>query len=267
MVHLFGRRVRPYVSTAAMAATAGIGEHPLVLLDHAIALVRIAVVVAIWRSVLGSGDLAEHLTVGGVLTYVVLARVFADQLSVRSEVLTAIWEGSVASRLLRPMSPFGDYLAEMAGGWVLRWVTFSVPALAVALALGVSIRPASAAHAAAFVVSLGLSIAVGSAFDFMFALLVVRGAENMWSFRTAREALIPLLSGAAIPLPLLPWSIGEVLAWMPFASMVSAPLLIYTAGGEVGRLLVLQAAWAAVLWPVTRYLWRRTAPRMVSFGG
>lgn len=266
-MHAIRKRARPYVSTATMAATAGIGEHPLVLLDHAIALLRVFLLVAIWRSVLQSDAAPAEPAMGAVLTYIVLAQVLSQQLDVRTEVLTAVWEGAVASRLLRPVSTFLDYLAEMAGGWGLRAATFSIPVVALTPVLGVSLAPADPARGALFVVSLALSVAVGSAVDFLFALLVIRVPDNMWSLRMGREALVPLVSGAVIPLSLMPWSIGKVLMWLPFASMVSAPLRIYTGDGPVLGLLVLQAMWAAALWPLTRFAWGQAAPRVVSFGG
>ena len=266
-MHPIGRRARPYFSTATMAATAGIGEHPLVLLDHAIALLRVVLLVSIWRAILQSDAAPAEPAMAAVLTYIVLAQVLAQQLDVRTEVLTAVWEGAVASRLLRPVSTFLDYLAEMAGGWGLRFVTFSIPVLVLTPALGVSLAPANPARGGLFLISLALSVAVGSAVDFLFALVVIRVPDNMWSLRMGREALIPLVSGAMIPLSLMPWSIGNVLTWLPFASMVSAPLRIYTGDGAAFGLLALQAAWAALLWPLTRLAWRRAAPRMVSFGG
>jgi ABC-2 type transport system permease protein len=266
-VHTFRPRIRPYLSTASMGAKAGIGEHPVVLLDHAIALLRLVLVVVIWKAILRSDTAPEGPPPTAVLTYVLLARVLLDQLDVRTPVLGAIWEGTIASRLMRPVSVFGDHLSEMVGGWWLRWVTFSLPALAVAPLLGVDLAPASAGRAAAFVVSLGLSVAVGSAVDFLFALLVIRWPESYWSFCLARDSLSPFVAGAVVPLVLLPWSIGTVLGWLPFAAMVSAPLRIYTGGGDVAALLLSQVAWALVLWTLTRRLWQRAAGRMVSFGG
>jgi len=226
---------RAYLATVRMAATSGIGEHPLVFLDHAISLLRVVLIVAIWRAVLGAAGATEA--------------------------------GSVATRLLRPVSMFGDYIAEMAGGWALRWVTFSIPVLGLTPLLRVSVAPASGLRAAAFVLSVMLSITVGVAVDFLFGLLVVRFSENAYALRLARDGMTPLLSGAVIPLPLLPWGLGGVLAWLPLASMVAAPLRIYTGDGDVIALLSRQAGWAVFLWVVTRPAWRRTAVRMVSFGG
>lgn len=260
------RAIRRYRATASMAATAGIGEHPLVFVDHAIGLLRVVITVAVWRAVL-AGDATAAGSADQVLTYVVLAAVLYDQLDARTTIVTSIWEGTIASRLLRPVSIFGDHMAEMVGGWLLRWVTFSAPALVVAALLGVSPLPASPARAAAFVVSLLLSVAVATAVDFLFGLVVIHMSENLWSLLMARNSITPLLAGAVIPLPLLPWGIGGVLQWLPFASMAAAPLRIYTGDGDVLTLLAVQAGWAAVLWTATRVGWRRSAPRMVSFNG
>lgn len=261
---IVGRRTRPYLATASMGATASIGEHPLVLLDHAIGLLRLAFVIIVWKAILRGDDSVDG---AAVLTYLLLARVLIDQLDVRTPVLGAIWDGTIASRLLRPVSVFGDHLAEMVGGWWVRGVAFSIPALALAPVLGVDLRPASTARAVAFAGSLCLSIAVGASVDFLYALLVVRWPETYWSLWFARQSLSPLLAGAVVPLTLLPWSIGTVLGWLPFASMVSAPLRIYTGDGDVVALLAGQAAWAALLWLVLRRVWTRAAARMVSFGG
>lgn len=258
---------RRYLATASMGATAAMGEHPLVFADHAIALVRVVIIVAIWRAVLRASGTTAAGSAEAVLTYVILAQVLAEQLDPRTRIFDAIWDGSVATRLLRPVSMFGDYIAEMAGGWILRWATFSVPVLALSPLFGVSLAPASAERAALFVLSAALSVTVGVALDFIFALLVVRFSENSWSLQIAREGTSPLLSGALIPLPLLPWGLGEVLGVLPLASMVAAPLRIYTGDGTVATLLGLQCFWAVALWWIARAAWRRGATRMVSLGG
>ena len=53
-----------------------------------------------------------------------------------------------------------------------------------------------------------------------------------------------MLSGAVIPLALLPWGLGDVLEWLPFASLAWAPLSIYTGIGDAPRLIALQVFWA-----------------------
>jgi ABC-2 type transport system permease protein len=260
------RAVRAYAATAGMGASAGVGEHPVVLLDHGIGLLRMVLLLFVWRAVMGTREVGG-LDESSVLTYVLLANVFAEQLDARTTVLESIWNGSVATRLLRPMSVFGDHVAEMVGSWLLRALVFTIPVLLASPLLGISVAPASAARGAAFLLSIVLSVAVGVATDFLFGVLIVRFVQSMWAIRFARDSFTPLLGGAVIPLALLPWHIGAVFEWLPFASMAAAPLRIYVGNGPVLRLLAVQLAWAVVLWVVVRDRWRRAAPRMVSVGG
>ena len=76
-----------------------------------------------------------------------------------------------------------------------------------------------------------------------------------------------LLSGAVIPLALMPWGIGGVLGYLPFAALASAPLRIYTGTGDAVSLLALQAGWAAVLWLLAHLMWNANRERLVTHGG
>ncbi|HOG46554.1 MAG TPA: ABC-2 family transporter protein, partial [Anaerolineae bacterium] len=82
-----------------------------------------------------------------------------------------------------------------------------------------------------------------------------------------RSAVTVLLTGAMVPLALLPWGIGDVFSWLPFAAMASAPLRIYTGTGPALALLAMQAAWSLVLWPLAHRLWQANRERLVCYGG
>jgi ABC-type uncharacterized transport system permease subunit len=76
-----------------------------------------------------------------------------------------------------------------------------------------------------------------------------------------------VLSGAVVPLALLPWGLGGALEWLPFASVAWAPLAIYTGMGDATRLIALQAFWALALWPLAGWLWRANREKVVGYGG
>jgi ABC-type uncharacterized transport system permease subunit len=116
-------------------------------------------------------------------------------------------------------------------------------------------------------VSLAFAICVGLAIDFIVAALTVALEQPVWLMQWVTHAIAAVLSGAMIPLALLPWGLGDVLEWLPFASLAWAPLSIYTGIGEAPRLMALQLAWAAVLWPVAGLLWRANREKVVGFGG
>lgn len=250
-----------------MSGSLGFGENGLVIFGYLLRLLQVLLLLALWRSLFADRGEVGGLDLGDVLTYTVLSTAFAAQLDARTNLDQSIWEGTVVRRLLRPVPLFGDFLAEMGGRWLFGSVTFTLPLLFLAPLMGVSASPESAEAGGLFVVSLLLAIAVGTALDFLFGSLIVWLDQSLWAIHYARAGLVVVLSGALIPLPLLPWGIGTVLGWLPFASMASAPLLIFVGHGSALALLGGQALWAAFLWWAAARVWNRSLPRMVAYGG
>lgn len=258
---------RGHTKTAAMAATSFAGDSPLFLLDYLLRFLRVMVLLALWRTILAGKGAVSGMSMGSVLTYTLVAEVFAEQLAVRSRLEAALWDGTITNRFLRPLGVWRELTAELCGRWSFGLVAFSLPLLLAAPLLGVDPRPASALSAVLFVASLGLAISVGLALDFLYGTLMVALDLDRWSMEYLRSAVTLLLTGALVPLALLPWGIGRVLSWLPFASMASAPLCIYTGTGDPWRLFALQAGWSLLLWPLAWWLWLHSRQRVVSYGG
>jgi ABC-2 type transport system permease protein len=139
------------------------------------------------------------------LTYTLIAEAFADPLNARTDLDTALWEGSIATRFLRPLGLFAQFVAETVGRWLFGFGVFSLPLLLLAPLLGVNPLPASIVHGLLFVPSLALAVSVGLALEFIFAAIIVRMESSVWAVNRMRAAVNTLLSGAIVPLPLLPW--------------------------------------------------------------
>ncbi len=242
--------------TAALAAAGYTGESLLFLFDYLLRFARVVVLLALWHTILGGRGVVSGMTLGAVLTYTLVAEVFHEPLTGRTLLDSALWDGTIATRLMAPLGLVAFFAAEAVGRWCVGFLFFSLPLLLCAPLLGVDPLPASAADGALFVVSLALGIAVGLAIDFLFAGLTVAMRQNPWIINRIRVAITVLLSGSLLPLALLPWRLGDVFGWLPFASMASAPLKIYTGTGHPLPLLLIQAGWAVVLWPLARWLWR-----------
>ncbi len=265
----WGRRraLRGYCKTAAMAATGYLGDSPLFLADYLLRLLRVAVLLALWRTILAGRGAASGMALGSLLTYTLVAEAFAEPLACRTRVGEALWNGSITMHFLRPMGDFAQFAADACGRWAFGFGAFSLPLLLAAPLLGVNPLPASPLAGALFLVSLALAVAVGLALDFAFATLSVTLELNHWVAEQFRAALAAILTGALIPLALLPWGMGRVLEWLPTAAMASAPLRIYTGTGQPWGLLAAQAAWSAALWPLVVWLWRSNREKVVSYGG
>jgi len=256
-----------YWKTASLAAIGQIGDSPLFPLGYLLRLLRVAVLLTLWRTILTGKGTVSGMTLEAVLTYTLIAEAFRDQFTCRTEIESALWQGTIGSYFLRPAGVFAQFAAQMFGQWLFNLCFFSLPLLLAAPLLGVDPLPAGPLAAGLFLLSLGLAIAVGLALELFFGALVVYLEHNVYNAYQLRQALVTLLSGSLLPLPLLPWDLGEIFAYLPFASTASAPLLIYVGVGDAPRLLGLQAFWVLVVWGLAFWFWRFNRERLVCHGG
>ena len=258
--------MKKWLATAWLAGSAAVTESPAFLLDYLLRGLRVAVLLSLWRIVLGQGA-HSPVPAAAVLSYALLAEVFADQLFVQTTLANAFWQGTIAQHFLRPMAIVPQFAAEMLGGWLVNLIFFSLPLLLAAPLFGVDPRPASGAAAALFGLSLFLAILVGLAFDFITAALTVALEQPVWLVFWVRQSISVVLSGAVVPLALLPWGLAGALEWLPLASVAWAPLAIFTGMGDPARLLALQLFWTLALWPLAGWLWRANREKVVGYGG
>ena len=265
-IHACVGRVHAYAKTVGMSAASAVGDSRLMLADAGLRIVRVLVLLAIWRTLVDPGEVVSGFTLPRLLTYTLVAEIFAEQLQAKSELDGWLWEGTIASRLQAPMSLVGQLASQLLGSWVFGFLAVSVPVLALAPLLGVDPLPGSWTAGLLFVPSLVLAVAIGLAVDVILGAVTVAYGLTVWLVGMLRAALFGVLSGAVLPLAVLPWGLGAVFDWLPFAAMASVPLRVYTGTGSAA-LLPLQAGWAVVLWLVAGHLWRTNRERLVGYGG
>ncbi|MBW2385626.1 MAG: ABC-2 family transporter protein, partial [Deltaproteobacteria bacterium] len=266
-IQVLGLKLRQWWITARLTATGYVGDSPFFVVDYLLRALRVAVLLSIWRTVLEANPGASPLSLATLMTYTVISEAFVQLVVVRTSLAEAFWQGTLVHYFLRPIGLVWQVLAESSGRWVLDLVLFSLPLIGVAKLLGIRVAPVSAEAGALFVLSLALAVSVGLALEFITGALTLASDQPVWLVEWVRRALSILLSGAMIPLNLLPWGLGEIFAWLPFASMAWAPLAIHTGAGEALRLLGLQFVWAIVLWPIAIALWNANREKVVGYGG
>ena len=260
--------MRGYLKTAAMQMTGGMdGGIALMLGTYLLRFLRVVVLLALWRVILSAKGGASGMSMDTVLTYTLISSAFTDQLNCRTDLANDLDCGGITTRFLRPMGIFGQYASQMFGNWGLPFLLFSIPILIISPLLGVSPLPASLQSGLWFMVSLILAVSVGLAIDFIFSALMIILGLNVYSTNRVHRAVSILFSGILIPLALLPWGLGQIFGWLPFAAMASTPLKIFTGAGNAPLMIAVQVGWSIVLWPVAYMLWGLGRERMVSYGG
>ncbi len=259
--------IRKFVSTAKIEANSSAGEDALFLVRFVFRILRVVVLLSVWRTIFGAKPHVLEQPMAAILTYTLIAEVFAEQLSPRTGIEWHLFDGGIAMNYLQPMGLALQFTARMVGRWVLGLAFVSLPLLLLAPMLGVNVLPANTSALFLFLISLLLSALVGVALDFVFAALIVFMQGSAYITGLVRVALAALLSGAVLPLSVLPYGLGDIFQWLPFASTASAPLRIYTGDGEPIVLMAVQMIWAVLLWLLANWLWRVNRERFVSYGG
>jgi len=257
----------PFRRTGLMAATEHLGEGPLLLLDYAMRWLRVGVLLALWRIIVAGHPEASPLPLATLLSYTLVSEAFSPLVRLRTQLANSLWQGELVQYFLRPAGIVRQFLADAVGRSAVDLALLSLPLVALAPLLGVRAAPADPWALPAFAASVALAVAVGLAVEFLSGIATLILDQPVWLIEWVRRAVVGLMAGAILPLPVLPWGLGEAFAWLPFASMTWAPLAIYTGADDALPLLALQLGWALALWPVTLWLWARNRERVVGYGG
>ena len=127
-----------YGKTIAIVATQSLNDAIWGLIgDFALRLFHVAILLSLWRTVMAGQGVVAGMSLEAVLTYTMVAAIFADQLAGRTQIDDDLWSGNIANRFLRPMGIYGQMLAEMVGGWIPGLLFFALPLLLIAPLLGV----------------------------------------------------------------------------------------------------------------------------------
>ncbi|MFC3495840.1 hypothetical protein [Glycomyces rhizosphaerae] len=259
------RALRGFAATMRISAVIHPADVPYVAVNVVFQLLQFGVLITIWRNLPQDQLGNTAFDVPALLTYTTVATAIGPLLNPQTSLSEHIANGTITVRMLWPMGIASQFASEMLGRILPVMLVTSGVVCGTALLLDVSL--VGAGSLGLFAVSLLLGVAVGLMVDFCFALLTVRLANGIWFVITIRMACTTIVSGALIPFSLMPWHIGDVLQFLPFAAMASGPLLVYTQ--ETGALGVIasQAAWALALGLGLMWWSKRLRDKVVGFGG
>lgn len=183
-----------------------------------------------------------------------------------TEIGERIRSGDVVTDLYRPVDFQGWWFASEAGRSAFAMLARGLPQLTVALLAFDLATPDTVGSALLFAASLALSFVLVFAWKFVvsltgFWLLDVRGVVSL------AGAVVTVMSGALLPLPLLPDGAAAVLRWLPPAAMINTPFALFAGGERALPHLATQVAWALVLLAAGRVVLGRAVAKVVVQGG
>jgi ABC-2 type transport system permease protein len=257
---LIGARFRMLLQYRA-AAVAGVGTQLF------FGLIFVMVYEAFYRS----SKAPQPMTYGEVCTYLWLGQGMLAMLpwNVDPELRSMIRTGGVAYELLRPLDLYWLWYARALAWRTAPTLLRAVPLFTVALLFLGMQPPASPASFAAWVVATCGALVLGC------AISVLMGISLLWTVSgdgVAQfvPALVVVLSGMNVPLPLFPAWARPILDFLPFRGLVDTPFRLYMGHippQQLPLLVLHQLAWTAVLILLGRWVLARGLRRLVIQGG
>lgn len=259
-VEVARRSVRRHFTYRA-AAVAGLATNVF------FGLLRASVLLAL----LGDRPSVDGLDARALVTYTGLTQAMLMYLSIFGwfDLMNTVSRGEVASDLLRPVSFLGFWFAQDVGRAVAGLVLRGVTLMAIYAALFDLVVPSSLGAWLALAASMVLALIVSFGFRFLVNLAAFWSPDARGIGRFA-FTLGMFLSGFLMPLRFFPEWLQTVAKFTPFPAIVNTPVEVYL-GVLEGRALALallsQAAWAAALLLLARFVLSRATRKLVIQGG
>ncbi len=178
-------------------------------------------------------------------------------------------QGTLATRLLRPVDPLVAWALEGLAALPLRLV-IALPIALVAIAIvGGEHLPHDA------MIGVAWCVCVLGAWLITVLINLLIGAlslfiESTLSVMSLYTTLYFVFSGYLVPVELFPRGLARVGAWMPFRYQIGAAVELMTGAHDRAGAVVLLAhqwAWVFGLGALTMGVWRRGLRRFAAYGG
>ncbi|MDD2201961.1 MAG: ABC-2 family transporter protein [Firmicutes bacterium] len=226
----------------------------------------------LWRAVFGeSGQIAGY-DLASLGTYYVLSRFLIQAIPqvVWREIGDNIKTGELNFFLLRPIDYVRYYFVSMFANNLIYGLFAAVLTAGFAVLFwDEMILLRSPAYWAYFI----LSVFGGAVLGFFFGTCLCLAAfwiEDVCGILRIQELVGTILSGALIPLDLMPSAVRRVAGVLPYRYMLSFQLDIYLerlAPAQVRAGLGLMAVWIMVTAVLCRVMWNRGTKRYAAYGG
>lgn len=211
------------------------------------------------------------LSMTGALTYVALTQAMIAFLSIFGsfEIMTSVYNGMIASDLLKPVSFFSYWMARDLGKALMNLITRGLFLIALFALFFPIVLPSSIPHFLLILLSFFLAWFISFCYSFIVNLIAFWSTDGRGLGRLA-FSLPQFLSGFFMPLRLLPDWFSQIVAYSPFPSLINTPVEVYMGilqGPVLLNSILTQVLWAIILFVLAQIIYRKGIQRLIIQGG
>lgn len=265
------RLVRVYGGMAAIEPKMFMAYSIWVWMDFFVSVIAVGILVAFWRAVYASTALLGGLTLDQTLNYILLAQLFGEAAQITNSIYdigAGLRDGQIAATLLRPLDYQASMYVQNLAQLGIRYALNIPLALFIWVVYGLDL-PASPLVWLAFAFTLLLGHAVMFCFDWIVGCTAFYSTE-IWGMSVVRHSLAMFLSGALIPLTLMPDWLRTIATILPFSQVVFLPVSILsgiTPLTAMPRIWLMQGIMLIGLLILSRFVFGRSLRVITVQGG
>ena len=266
--------MKKYLSLLRMRFIAGLQYRAAALAGIATQFAWGFMLILMFSAFYRSDASAFPMSLAQTASYIWLQQAFLALLMVwflDSEIISSITNGNVAYELCRPIDLYAMWFFKNVAMRLAKAVLRCLPILVIALFLPApyTLQLPGIGRMLLFFLSLLLGMAVTVAFC-MLIYIYTFYTMSQQGLRMFVGPIIEFLSGSIIPLPFLPDGLYAALSYLPTASMLNTPFLIFNgvlAGSDLYKALALQVFWMAALILFGKITMQHALKRVIVQGG
>jgi ABC-2 type transport system permease protein len=233
-------------------------------------IISMAILVYFWRAIYNDTSTISGLGLNQTLTYILFAFIFMPLTSIDLvwEFGTNLREGTIIHHLLRPINFQGMNYAQVLGILVTRLILQLPMAIVAVLLFGLRF-PTDLTTWLAFIVSALLGFTVMFFFNWFLACLTFYTTE-IWGLGVLLEGMNFFLSGALVPLVMMPEWVRNIVLSVPFAQALAVPVGLLTGItplSDAPRVWFTQILWIVGMWALSGLFFRVAVRKITVQGG
>lgn len=230
----------------------------------------------IWNAVFLSSqsDTINGFTISQMIVYIFLMFLASTLISSGGtyDIAEEIRDGSIAMRVLKPISYNSTFLFQELGNKILTTFILVIP-----IVVGIEIFRTNLLETIQFSFLNLLLYFLSSIFAYLinFFFNICFGfiafiTKYLWGANMIKNCIVGFLSGAMIPFSFFPEAIEKLFLFLPFASLNYTPVMIYMdvyKGVDILYYFCLQVLWMLFFWGLSKLLWKIAIKRLSIQGG
>lgn len=235
-----------------------------------LSIISMAIMVFFWQAIYAETSSISGLELEQTLQYILLAFIFAPLANndLVWEFGSNLREGMIIHHLLRPINFQGMNYVQSLGSLVTQ-LAMQIPMVVVAVLLFGLRFPHDIPTWVAFIVSALLGYTVMFFFNWFLACFTFYTTE-IWGLGVLIQGMTFFLSGALVPIVMMPEWLQTAVLSVPFAQALGVPISLLTGItplSEAPQVWLSQIVWIFAMWLISTLFFRVAVRKITVQGG